>query len=219
MTRMKPDRHLGAHAGAVATEVKAEAYHETHAGETPTGEPPPTGPEGQPVDRRATTGDHRDVRRIIVGVDGSPASLDALRWAADEARVRHAHLTVAIAWKWNVPAPVPMVGPMPGELREAARQALDTAMASVDLTDVEVEPLLVEGEAADRLEELAADADLLVVGSRGRSAVAGVLLGSVSRHCVLHADCPVVVVRKGIAPPRSVPPARQPAEAAAGTVP
>src|SRR5512135_87747 len=130
MTRMKPDRHLGAHAGAVATEVKAEAYHETHAGE------PPTGPEGQPVDRGAAAGDHHDVRRIVVGVDGSPASLDALRWAADEARVRHAHLTVAIAWKWNVPAPVPMVGPMPGELREAARQALDTAMASVDLTDV-----------------------------------------------------------------------------------
>src|SRR5512142_323862 len=184
MTRMKPDRHLGEHAGVVATEVKAEAYHETHADETHAGEPLPTRPGGQPVGHRAATGDHCDVRRIVVGVDGSPASVDALRWAVDEARVRHAHLTVAMAW--------------------------------VDLTGVGVEPLLVEGEAADRLEELAADADLLVVGSRGRSAVAGVLLGSVSRHCVLHAGCPVVVVRKGIAPPRSVPPARQPAGAAAG---
>lgn len=209
MTKIKPDRHLGAHVDVVATEVKAEAYHETHVGQ-----PPPTGAGAHAAAGRAASGGLGGVHRIVVGVDGSPASVDALRWAADEARVRHARLTVAIVWKWNVPAPVPMVGPMPGELREAAREALDAALRSVDLTGVEVDPVLVEGEAADKLEELAADADLLVVGSRGRSAVAGVLLGSVSRHCVLHVACPVVVVRKGIAPPRSVSLTREQAAAA-----
>jgi nucleotide-binding universal stress UspA family protein len=93
--------------------------------------------------------------------------------------------------------------PSPGDLREAAdlvvRQAVNEVTADpAALTPLETTPLetrVVQGNPAQVLVEEAVDADLLVVGHRGLGALASALIGSVGLHCVLHATCPVIVVR------------------------
>lgn len=92
-------------------------------------------------------------------------------------------------------APVALVEP--GEYEENAQKALAEAVAAVDTGDrgVPVSTLLRQGNPAQVLIDAAADADLLVVGSRGHGGFAEVLLGSVSMHCVHHAPCPVAVIR------------------------
>jgi nucleotide-binding universal stress UspA family protein len=144
---------------------------------------------------------------IVVGVDGSPSSRAALRWAIEEAALRDSRVVAVHAWTFVPPAPLgePGLMPMPSgdlprqiEAEEAAAAAeLEAALADAfpdGLPDT-LEPRLVDGDAADALEAEAREADLLVVGSRGRSGIASVLLGSVSRHVVDHARCPVVVVK------------------------
>jgi nucleotide-binding universal stress UspA family protein len=144
---------------------------------------------------------------IVVGVDGSPASQAALRWAAEEAQLRGARLVVLHAWSFLAPAPLaePGMVPLPavdyaGTLeaeRAAAEEELETALAAAfpEGPPVPIERQLVEGGAAEALEEAARGADLVVVGSRGRSGLAAALLGSVSKHVLQHAPCPVVVVK------------------------
>lgn len=145
---------------------------------------------------------------IVVGVDGSSASQEALRWGADEARLREARLVAVFAWTFVPPAPMAEPGmiPMPamdfpGQLeaeRNAAEEEFRSAVAEAfaqSPAPVEVERKLVEGDPAEVLEAEARQADLLVVGSRGRSGIAAALLGSVSKHVVDHAPCPVVVVK------------------------
>lgn len=144
---------------------------------------------------------------IVVGIDSSPAAQAALRWAAEEARLREAQLVAVHVWNY-VPPPsigepslIPMTAAdLTGTLeleREAAQAELESAVAeaSPDSLSVEIESRLVEGDPAEVLEAEARGADLLVVGSRGRSGIATALLGSVSRHVVDHAACPVVVVK------------------------
>jgi nucleotide-binding universal stress UspA family protein len=144
---------------------------------------------------------------IVVGVDGSPPSLAALRWAADEARLRDARLVAVHAWAHPPPVAVPGPGlaplpepDLPGQLealRGAAEAELDAALSEAFSGEppVEIVRKLVEGEAGEVLERESASADLVVVGSRGRSALAAALLGSVSEHVVGHAACPVVVLK------------------------
>ena len=145
---------------------------------------------------------------IVVGVDGSQGGLKALDWALAEARLRRASLRVVHAWMlpliealpepWVVGSP--SVGPSTDEVRNHVEAAArDVLSASVDRArstapEVEIAGELVEGRAAVALLDAARDADLLVVGSRGRGGFAGLLLGSVSGQCVHHARCPVVVV-------------------------
>ena len=83
------------------------------------------------------------------------------------------------------------------DLEQAATERLDRVVDSIVGTDpgVKVERRVLEGGAAGVLVDIAAGADLLVVGSRGRGGFAGLLLGSVAQQCVHHATCPVVVVR------------------------
>lgn len=144
---------------------------------------------------------------IVVGVDSSPAARAALRWAAEEARLRNAQLVAVHAWSYVPPPPIAepsliplsasdLTGTLEAE-REAAQAELESALAEAfpDPAPVEIERRLVEGDPADALEAAAREADLLVVGSRGRSGIATALLGSVSRHVVDHAACPVVVVK------------------------
>lgn len=144
---------------------------------------------------------------IVVGVDGSPASRAALVWAAEEAELRGARLVALHAWSFLPPAPMaePGMVPMPaidyaGTLeaeRAAVEEELDEALTAAfpEGPPVAVERVLVEGGAAEALEEAAREADLVVVGSRGRSGLTAALLGSVSRHVLQHAPCPVVVVK------------------------
>jgi|ERR1700677_2241226 nucleotide-binding universal stress UspA family protein len=142
-----------------------------------------------------TSEHHR--RRIVVGVDGSESSKDALKWAAQQAELTGASLEAAISWdialsSYGYPVPVPS-DYNPAEnaeqaLAETVRDVLgDGAKAVVMRT--------VQGNAAQTLVELAKGADLLVVGSRGHGQFVGILLGSVSEYCAAHAPCPVVVIR------------------------
>ncbi|HET6623558.1 MAG TPA: universal stress protein [Gaiellaceae bacterium] len=144
---------------------------------------------------------------IVVGVDGSEPSHEALRWAAAEAELRGARIVAAHSWTFVPPTPIgePGMIPMPatdyvGQLdaeRKAAQAELDATVAEVfpDGVPDHLESKLLEGDAEDALVREAAGAELLVVGSRGRSGLKSVLLGSVSRHVVSHAACPVVVVK------------------------
>lgn len=142
---------------------------------------------------------------IVVGVDGSPGARTALEWAAAEARLRGSRLRAVQAW--HLPAAaygsggfVPPVGiNWEDDLEQAARAGLAKALDDAGglLDGIEVERHVDEGSAAAVLSEAAADADLLVVGSRGLGGFKELLLGSVGHQCAQHAPCPVVIVRGG----------------------
>ena len=134
--------------------------------------------------------------RIVVGVDGSEASKDALRWAVRQAEMTGASLQAVTSWHMPTYFGAGMV-PQGGYDPEAdARSMLVTSLAGVagENARVTIDTVIVEGPPALTLLEAARGAQLLVVGSRGHGAFAGMLLGSVSEHCVSHAQCPVVVV-------------------------
>jgi len=138
--------------------------------------------------------------RIVVGVDGSESSRAALAWAVRQAALTGA--TVDAVHAWHIPVTYgygygyAMVLPVP-DLEKLAGRVIDKAVAEVaDLASgVEIRAVTVEGNPARALLDAAKDADLLVVGSRGHGGFTEALLGSVSQHCVHHADCPVVVIR------------------------
>lgn len=133
---------------------------------------------------------------VVVGVDGSPASQRALRWAMADGRARHGRVRVIHAWLSPYDWQLETLYPVDEEkLRVAARERLEEAMAGVDPGDVAVEAELVEGDPRRVLVDAAGDADLLVVGSHGRGRIGELLLGSVSSFCVHHGPGPVVVVR------------------------
>jgi nucleotide-binding universal stress UspA family protein len=140
-----------------------------------------------------------DARRasIVVGVDGSDRSKDALRWAARQAELTGATL-VAIA-AWHNPARSGLAATNPGELglSRLAEQTLAHAIDEAFGTDhpAWLRTRVVEGHAAEVLVEASADADLLVVGSHGHGRFVNALLGPVSTHCVHHARCPITVIR------------------------
>jgi nucleotide-binding universal stress UspA family protein len=139
--------------------------------------------------------------KIVVGVDGSAGAQAALRFALEEARLRGATLRTVFVWSLPMVTEVPagLVPALLEDFREEAEKALDAALAEVDEVQdparrVEIEKVVVEGPPARCLVEAAEDADLLVLGSRGRGGFTGLLLGSVSQQCVHHAPCPVVIV-------------------------
>ncbi|GAA1762560.1 universal stress protein [Luedemannella helvata] len=136
-------------------------------------------------------------RRIVVGVDGSVASVQALRWALGYARAAGAAVEAVIAW--DIPSSMGY-GPTVIEgvdIATAAREALAAIVEgnSAEYPGVAVTQRALRGHPADVLIDEAEGADLLVVGSHGYGGFARALLGSVSQHCISHADCPVVVVR------------------------
>jgi nucleotide-binding universal stress UspA family protein len=146
----------------------------------------------------STSGDASSVGEIVVGVDGSEASREALRWSAEEARLRRTTLRAVYAW---VAPAVSVHGYVPPELldpepqRQAAQARLDGFVKEVvgEPPGMRVERVVVEGPAARVLVDAADGAALLVVGSRGHGGFAGLLLGSVSQQCAQHAPCPVIV--------------------------
>lgn len=144
--------------------------------------------------------------RVVVGYDGSPASVEALTWAAGEARARGASLTVLAAADLSAAAstgtPSLVDGVRTGQERLAAEgvawiRAVHGAVPSPDGAGTSAEVALTGPVSA--LVDASTRADLVVVGNRGHGRVAGALLGSVAFSVTASASCPVVVVRGGSA--------------------
>ncbi|WP_051581529.1 universal stress protein [Pseudonocardia acaciae] len=158
---------------------------------------------------------------IVVGVDGSDPSLVALRYALSEATRRDARLTVVTAYDppeyWSVAygATMPVTSrEIENSVRVRTQRILDDELAAIPSPPA-VELIVTGGSASVALIDAAREADLLVVGHRGRGGVRSVVLGSVGLQCVLNAPCAVTVVR----PPREQPnvdTAREPAAASRG---
>jgi nucleotide-binding universal stress UspA family protein len=136
--------------------------------------------------------------RVVVGVDGSPASEAALERAAEEARLRHAVLHVVHAWQYpfDLTAASYTAVPVPaGEMEQWAEQVIDDALASAGVDQsLAVVRQATNGSAALVLAEASRGAQLLVVGTRGHNRLTGLFLGSVSQYLAVHAPCPVLVV-------------------------
>lgn len=167
-------------------------------GRCPTVVVPLRGTDGQPLED-GEWAPLRPLRRIVVGVDGSPAAEHALRAAVREARAWKAELvavtavpiasmTGALAW---LPAAVDH-----DQVMRDMSQGLDVVVdrAVGEDADVTVERRVLDGTGAELLTDLSGEADLVVVGSRGRGGFAGLLLGSTSQAVLHHSRCPVMVV-------------------------
>jgi len=136
--------------------------------------------------------------RLVVGIDGSPGSFRALRWALEEARIRQASVEAVFAWHYPALYSVVM-GPV-----ETYRSAADEIVAAVTAHATDLAPELAFRAVSEArptvpaLLEASRGADLLVVGSQGHGSFHDALLGSVAHRCARHARCPVVVVRPRI---------------------
>jgi nucleotide-binding universal stress UspA family protein len=151
---------------------------------------------GDPVDRTTT---------VVVGVDGSPGSTEAVEWAAQQAVDLAARLHVVGAWK----APIVVADSVSSTLNllnegvevyaADARKAVASAVrrSEARFPSLDVSGDVVQGDASVVLIEAAIQADpaVLVVGTRGRGGFTSLLLGSVAHQCLHHAKTPVVVVR------------------------
>jgi nucleotide-binding universal stress UspA family protein len=138
-----------------------------------------------------------DVRgRIVVGVDGSDASLDATRWAYRQAELTGCALHAVACW--HIPDQYAELVAEEIDWHARAESLLDDALAAVDQGgSVQITRTSTQGHPSKILTDASEGADLLVVGSRGHGGFVGMLLGSVSVHVSAHAHCPVVVVRHG----------------------
>jgi nucleotide-binding universal stress UspA family protein len=139
-------------------------------------------------------------KTILVGVDGSPGSRNALKWAAAEAADHGADLVVLTVWERALLPPmgsgeVPDHG-VPDPSRTATEDLIKVIREELgDEPPVLVQPRAKQGNAAKVLIEESADADMLVVGPRGHGGFRGLVLGSVSQHVAAYAKCPVAVIR------------------------
>jgi nucleotide-binding universal stress UspA family protein len=139
--------------------------------------------------------------RIVVGVDGSPSSRMALRWAARQANLTNGTVDAVLAWQ--IPMMLQSYGMAPvyveqdGSFEENAQKTIEAVISEeTEPADSQrVRSLVIQGNPAQVLLDIAAGADLLVVGSRGHGEFAEALLGSVSQNCVHHSPCPVLIMR------------------------
>jgi nucleotide-binding universal stress UspA family protein len=134
---------------------------------------------------------------IVVGVDGSPQSMNALEWALAEAQFRHAALTVLAIIPgatsiWGIAGRDYASDETRQRVRQAAEAEVDKAVAGHPGLQVTVH--IASGVPADELINASEGADLLVVASRGSGSFAQLLMGSVSSQVAHHAHCPVVIV-------------------------
>ncbi len=152
--------------------------------------------ETAPEDRTVGIG----ARTILVGVDASEESREALRWALHYASLVAARVEVVHAWSTKQEFVWVPEGPWETPPIDAARKGLAKMVDDVVGPDptVTVSKSVIEGHAARVLIDGSDHADLLVVGSRGRGGWDGLTLGSVSGSCAEHAHCSVMIVRPSI---------------------
>lgn len=138
---------------------------------------------------------------IVVGIDGSPQSRRALRWALREARFRRAAVCALHAWEYPyIAASYTGDQVLEAEVLDRARAASAALIASEigslgpAADGVAIEQFVTEGPAASALLDAAEDAEIVVLGARGNGGYPGLPLGSVSDEVVRYARCPVVVV-------------------------
>ena len=153
--------------------------------ETIPSEHPPEAGEGGSDDPRP---------RIVVGIDGTPSSLPALIWAAEEAGLRRASLVVVHA-QFARAELLDSYPTMSAEESRTVSYALDVARRTAP--GISVRGLVAPPPAGEALVKASEEADLLVVGTHGRSGMERLAMGSVSAHCIRHAACTVVVVKPG----------------------
>lgn len=138
-----------------------------------------------------------DSKPVVVGVDGSPDSLRALKWAAGYARDHGAPLQAVSVYEMPVVwggAYALAALPDAKDLAAKAREVLGESVREALGEDAEVTERVEEGHPARVLVNASRAAQLVVVGSRGHGGFTGLLLGSVSQYCVTHARCPVLVL-------------------------
>ena len=144
-----------------------------------------------------------DGGRIVVGVDDSKQAFAALQWALAEAAIRHAAVEVVHTWTPPMSA-LPFgatlsaridEGEVDASARKHVEELVSVALSASPYPAVPVQVTILPGAPALALVDVAADADLLVVGSHGRTGFSRLVLGSVAMAVVQHAPCPVVVVR------------------------
>ncbi|MDO5745937.1 MAG: universal stress protein [Micrococcaceae bacterium] len=132
---------------------------------------------------------------VVVGIDGSENSKDALRWAVEFGR-RYEAPVEAIA-VWEMPATYGYViihGATGQELEEAARQMLADTVRDTVGDDAGVTQHVKRGNPSEVLIEASGSAQALVLGTRGHGAFARMVMGSVSQHCAANSKCPFTVV-------------------------
>jgi nucleotide-binding universal stress UspA family protein len=169
-----------------------------------------------PTNQRTSADVPEQSGRVVVGVDGSQGSLNALRWALGEARARKIPVHAVFAWNYRPSWVDPGLGTMfplgyqpEGSVPEdefatttaSVEKLLDAAISKVTESDPDrasgqfpVTRATLQGHAAHALLTSAGETDTLVVGSHGHGGFIGAVLGSVSQHVVSHSRCPVVVV-------------------------
>jgi nucleotide-binding universal stress UspA family protein len=142
-------------------------------------------------------GEPTDRRPLVVGVDGSAASLAALRWAAEQASLRKVPLRLVHAYRLGGSPYAEVLERVYPALRRHAEQLLDAAVAAEmeGVVDVETTTEAVADTPARALLGESDTAQLVVVGARGHGGFGELLVGSTSHQCVLHAACPVAVIR------------------------
>lgn len=147
--------------------------------------------------------------RIVVGVDGSKGSRRALQWAVEEAALRDASLEVIHTFEHKPDWMNYAYGDLNDaawqkardDIESTAKRAANSARALVnsmleELDIASAEITVIESDRpAQVLVERSRDADMLVVGSRGRGGFQSLVLGSVSQQCAQHTHCPLVIIR------------------------
>ncbi len=131
--------------------------------------------------------------RVVVGVDSSPHSVAALRWALHHAELLGWRVQAVFAWQLPMIA-VPGAFPRDEMERLAGEELVHTVSRVAPSPRVPLETTTVHGDPTECLVSACEGASMLVLGTRGRSPVRGLLLGSVSQGCAASAPCPVVIV-------------------------
>lgn len=158
------------------------------------------------------------MRTIVVGVDGSKGSVEALRFALETARALQAEVRAVTAW--HVPPAAYGAGwSMPVDAESYHKDATARLLralweAGADAAEDAVTPKVVLGDPVTVLCDEAETADMLVVGTRGRGGIRSLVYGSVSHACAQHTPCPIVIVPHRAHAAEAAASAAAPAEAA-----